>query len=295
MELIEALRCNTRARLADFLALIKIWQTTLLSTTGLCAYTLTRGLSFDPLEAAWMVSGLLLSISGCTVLNMLLDQDIDAQMRRTAARPLPSGHIRPVEAGVFGGVLSAVGLALSLGLDMRFGAAVASGFFFDLLVYTTWLKRRTSLSIIFGGIAGGMPALAGRVLALGRVDLVGLLLVGSILTWIPTHILTLMLRYANDYSRASVPVWPNVYGPRATRFFIAGANLLNTVVLASCALLLHLHPVALALLLGMSLGIFGLAVLQLARPTEKRNWLLFKLASFYMLLSALLLTLGSLV
>jgi heme O synthase-like polyprenyltransferase len=104
-----------------------------------------------------------------------------------------------------------------------------------------------------------------------------------------------MLRYADDYRQASVPVWPNVYGPRATRLFVAGANLLNTLVLAACALLLGIHPVALALLLAMSLGMFGLAVLQLVCPTEHRNWLLFKAASLYMLASSLLLVVGSLV
>jgi protoheme IX farnesyltransferase len=236
---------------------------------------------------------LLLSISGCTALNMLLDRDIDARMTRTAGRPLPAGRIRPLEAVTFGVMLSVAGLALSFGLDPWFGAVVSVGFVFDLLVYTAWLKRRTPLSIVFGGVAGGMPVLAGRVLALGQVDLVGLLLWASVLLWIPSHILTLALRYADDYRRAGVPVWPNVYGPRATRLFIAGANLLNTLVLAACAFLLRLRPVALGALLGMSLGMFGFSALQLVAPTERRNWLLFKLASLYMLVSSLLLTLGS--
>lgn len=288
-------RRATLARVGDFWALIKSRQTALLLITGFCAYTLTRGLPFDPLEAVWMAAGLLLSIGGCTVLNMLLDQDIDGQMVRTAGRPLPAGRVQPLEAGVFGGLLSATGLALSLRLDLRFGVIVALGFAFDLLVYTVWLKRRTPLSIVFGGVAGGMPALAGRVLALGRVDLVGLLLCGSILLWIPSHILTLVIRYADDYRRAGVPVWPNVYGPRATRLFIAGANLLNALVLAACAFLLQVHPVTLVLLLGMSLGMFGFSTLQLVAPTEQRNWLLFKIASLYMLTSSLLLTVGSLV
>jgi protoheme IX farnesyltransferase len=281
------------ARVGDFWALVKIRQTALLLTTGFCAYTLTRGLPLDPLEAVWMAGGLLLSISGCTALNMLLDRDIDGRMVRAAGRPLPAGRIRPLEAVTFGVMLSVAGLALSFGLDPWFGAVVSVGFVFDLLVYTAWLKRRTPLSIVFGGVAGGMPVLAGRVLALGQVDLVGLLLGCSVLLWIPSHILTLALRYADDYRHAGVPVWPNVYGPRATRLFIAGANLLNTLVLAACAFLLRLRPVALGALLGMSVGMFGFSALQLVAPTERRNWLLFKLASLYMLVSSLLLTLGS--
>jgi protoheme IX farnesyltransferase len=153
-------------------------QSALLLTTGFCAYTLTRGLPLDHLEAVWMAGGLLLSISGCTALNMHLDRDIDARMTRTADRPLPAGRIRPLEAAIFGVVLSVAGLALSFGLAPWFGAVVSLDFVFDLLVYTAWLKRRTPLSIVFG------------------------------------------------------------------------ANLLNTLVLAACAFLLRLRPVALDALLG---------------------------------------------
>ncbi len=291
---IVAQRRTALARVSDFWALIKIRQTALLVFTSVSAYVLTRGLPFDVLEMVWMTAGLLFSIGGCTALNMLLDRDIDARMDRTAGRPLPAGRIQPFEAGAFGALLSLVGLALSFGLDLRFGMVVASGFAFDLLVYTAWLKRRTPLSIVFGGVAGGIPVLAGRLLALGRVDLVGLLLCSSVLLWIPSHILTLAVRYADDYRRAGVPVWPNIYGPRAARLLIAGANLLNTLVLMVCALLLRVHPIALVLLMGMSLGMLGFSALQLAVPTGRRNWLLFKLASFYMLASSLLLTVGSL-
>jgi len=283
------------ARLADYKALIKIRQTALLLITGFCAYTLTQGLPFDPAEAVGMIGGLLLSISGCTALNMLIDRDIDARMGRTGDRPLAAGRMRPLDGALFGGSLSLAGLALSFALDWRFGVVIALGFAFDLLVYSLWLKRRTPLSIIFGGVSGGMPVLAGRVLALGRVDGVGILLAGSILLWIPSHILTLALRYAGDYRRAGVPVWPNVYGPRATRLVIAGANLLNASTLTICAFLLRVHPLALTLLLGASLGMFGLALRQLAAPTDARNWVLFKTASIYMLASSLLLTAGTLV
>ncbi len=278
-------------RLADYWSLTKAKQTTLLLFTGLCGYLLSRG-SPSLSTALAMAGGLFLSISGCTALNMLLDRDIDAQMERTACRPLPAGRIRPVEAGLFGGSLCLAGLALSFALDWRFGALVAAGLAFDLLVYTAWLKRRTALSILFGGLAGGMPVLSGRVLALGRVDPVGLLLAASVLLWIPAHILTLALRHAADYREAGVPTWPNRYGPRATRLFVAATSLLNAVALMVCAVLLALHPVALGLLLVLGLAMAGLAALQVARPTDRRNWLLFKAASVSMLLSMLLLTIG---
>jgi heme O synthase-like polyprenyltransferase len=104
----------------------------------------------------------------------------------------------------------------------------------------------------------------------------------------------LALRYADDYLRAGVPVWPNVYGRRATRLVIAGANLLNVLVLMICALLLRVHTMALILLIAMGLGMFVLASFQLVASTDKRNWVLFKVASLYMLASSLLLTVGAL-
>lgn len=281
-------------RVGDFWALIKSKQTMLLLVTGFCSYALSRGWPFQSAEALWMAAGLALSISGCTALNMLIDRDVDARMARTSDRPLPAGRLRPAEAAGFGIVLSLIGLAISFALDRPFGGLIALGFLLDLGAYSLWLKRRSPLSILFGGVSGGMPVLAGRVLALGRVDLVGLLLAASILLWIPSHILTLSLRYADDYRRAGVPVWPNVYGTRSTRAFVAGANLLNAVVLSACALLLRVHALPLGLLLGMGLGMFGLAVQQLLAPTERRNWRLFKVASLYMLVSSILLTVGTL-
>lgn len=281
-------------RFADFWALIKFKQTALLLVTGFCGYLLGRGWPVPPLEGLGMLAGLFLAISGCTALNMVLDRDIDARMARTAGRPLPAGRIRPSQAALLGSSLAAAGLALCLALDWRFGLVVTAGLAFDLLVYTTWLKRRSALSIVFGGVAGGMPVLAGRVLALGYVDPIGLLLASAVLLWIPAHILTLALRHADDYRAAGVPTWPNQYGPRATRLFIAVSNLLNALTLTTTALLLRLHPIPLALLVALGLAMLALAAAQLVAPTDRRNWLLFKAASVYMLLSSLLLTGGSL-
>jgi len=282
-------------RVADYWALTKFRQTALLLVTGLAGYLSGRGRSAQPKEALWMTAGLFFAIAGCTALNMVLDRDLDARMARTAGRPLPAGRLRPAPAALFGILLSALGLFLSFALNWRFGVVVAAGFIFDLLVYTALLKRRSALSIVFGGVAGSMPILAGRVLALGKVDLVGLLLAASVLFWIPAHILTLALHHEEDYRRAGIPTWPGVYGPRATRLFIASSSLLNALTLGACAILLRLHPISLALLLAMSLGLLGLALQLLFRPEERRNWLLFKAASVYMLLSSILLALGSLI
>jgi protoheme IX farnesyltransferase len=276
-----------------YLALTKPLQTLLLLVTGVCAYALSRpgAILWGELVAAALA--LMGAVAGCTVLNMVLDRDIDARMGRTARRPLPTGHISVRSALMFGLALSVSGLVLAWVLSPLFGLIVSLGFGIDLGIYTIWLKRRTPLSILWGGIAGGMPALAGRALALGRVDLVGILLAAGVLLWIPAHILTLAIHYAREYRLAGVPVWPNVYGPAATRRVIALATLLDAAVLGTAGWLLGIHPVTLGVLVALGAGLTGLSIVVLIRPTERLNWVLFKFASLYMLGAFVCLTIGT--
>jgi len=87
-----------------------------------------------------------------------------------SSRPLPSGQINPNEALFLGLALSLLGVVWALSMAPLYGAVIFAGLFFDVVVYTIWLKRRTCWSIIWGGISGGMPILAGRALATGRLD-----------------------------------------------------------------------------------------------------------------------------
>lgn len=279
--------------MSRYLALTKPPQTALLLITGISAYLVS---SADAGIWKEMVLGglaLLGAIAGCTALNMVIDRDIDAQMGRTSRRPLPAGAVTTRSAIAFGLALSVPGLTLAWALKPVFGALVSLGFLVDLLVYTVWLKRRTPLSILFGGISGGMPALAGRALALGRVDLVGILLATGVLLWIPSHILTLATHYAKEYRLAGVPVWPNVYGPRATRRTVAVATLGAAGALATAGWLLGIRPGAMIALAAMGLGLSAMAVAAIIRPSERLNWRLFKAASLYMLGAFVCLTLGA--
>lgn len=283
------------AILRDLFALTKFRQTLLLLITGVCAYTLTLPGAIRWEELGLATAALLASIAGCTALNMVADRDIDAAMHRTASRPLAEGRL-PVPAAVgFGVSLSVAGLLTAWGLKPLFGLIVTAGFALDFVVYTLWLKRRTPTSILWGGLSGGMPALAGRSLALGHIDVIGVLLALAVLLWIPAHILSLSTRHAEDYKRAGVPVWPNVYGLRATYRLVAGATMLNVAVLQLAGLLLSLGPAVL-----VALGAFGVALLAFAlvaweRPSDGNTWRLFKFASVYMLVSFALLTLGAIV
>lgn len=281
--------------LGRYWALIKSLQTLLLLTTGIAGYLTARPHSASPGEVAGMLLSLFAAVSGTTALNMVFDRDIDARMARTAGRPLPSGTLSAGQAALFGGVLVALGLGTALWMSTIFAVVIAAGVILDLVVYTLWLKRRSPWSIVFGGVSGGMPILAGRALGTGRVDGLGLLLALSVLTWIPAHIMTLAMKYADDYRRAGVPTWPTVHGFDSACRFIAVANGLRIGALVWAGWLLHICPFSLGLLGLSGTVMLGLSIWAVWEPSAKINHVLFKVASVHMLGSMVLITLGAMV
>lgn len=278
-------------RFRRYLPLFKSLQTGLLLLTGLAGFMSTR-CPFINWQTTLAVAGsLTLAISGSTILNMWYDRDIDARMGRTAARPIPSGEVSPNEALILGLVLSASGVAWALYIDVLYGVIVFAGLFFDVVIYTIWLKRRTPWSIIWGGLAGGMPVLAGHALGSGRIEWVGIVLALAVVFWIPTHIMTFSMRYFNDYQRAGVPTFPSVYGFAKTRMIVAISSMLAGGMMALAAYGVGLTLGYWRLLAVLTGGLLLLAISSLMRPSERANFGLFKYASLYMLGAMLLLML----
>ncbi|MEW6716965.1 MAG: heme o synthase [Chloroflexota bacterium] len=281
---------NILAKLQLYWPLTKSLQTGLLLSTGLAGYMSARCPVLHWTTLMGLAISLFLAISGSTVLNMWYDSDIDARMRRTAQRPLPAKQVTPKEALRLGLVLSVLGVGWAAVLSPLYALVVFSGFFFDVVVYTIWLKRRTAWSVIWGGIAGGMPILAGRVLGTGQIDSIGILLTLAVLFWIPTHILTFAMRYYNDYKAAKVPTFPSVYGFPVTRTTIAISSVLASLSIGTAGILIGMQWGFVRLLAVLSAGLLILAVASLARPSEKVNFGLFKYASLYMLAAMILLS-----
>jgi heme o synthase len=272
-------------KIRGYWALIKGLQTGLLLATGLAGFLSARHPQGAWLTLLGLVGSLALAISGSTALNMAYDADIDARMKRTCWRPLPQGQVSVREAGVFGGVLSALGIGWGLAMSPQFGLIVCAGVFFDVFVYTVWLKRRTPYAIVVGGLAGGMPVLAGRALAIGSIDAVGLMLGLGVLLWIPTHIMTFTMRHFDDYRTAGVPSFPAAYGHRATRAVIAASSLAAALVMAYAAATIGASGGWIRLLGMLGAGLLGLAVWGFVRPSERASFTLFKYASVYMFAS----------
>ncbi|MFC1671240.1 heme o synthase [Spirochaetota bacterium] len=273
-----------------YIQLIKVPQTGLLLFTGFAGY-MSSVKNIDSLLLTNSLVGLLLVISGTTALNMVFDKDIDHIMARTKKRPIPKKKVSPKAATIFGIILIVGGSILNYRISIPFLIVVLAGTFFDLVIYTIWLKRRSPWSIVFGGLAGGMPILAGRVLAIGNVDLIGLLLACSIVMWIPTHILTLAMNYSDDYHLAGVPTFPNVFGFIKARYFIAVSNILSAVIFISIFILLNIEPVGFYISLAGSLLLLILSFKMIIQTDEKSNKLLFKYASIYMFVLMLILVL----
>ena len=276
-----------------YLPLIKILQTLLLVLTGMTGFISAQGQVLDGHSIGGLFGSLFLAVSGSTILNMVYDQDIDAKMRRTIKRPLPAGQLETFEVLAAGIVASSIGLSWALALSPLFAGVIFLGLFTDVIIYTIWLKRRTPWSILWGGISGGMPILAGRVLAIGQIDLIGLLLTVSILLWIPTHIMTFNMKYMEDYRRAGVPTFPGVFGLRLTRWTIALSSIGAALALGIGSYALGLAGGYLQALAGLSIGILALAILSIVKPSEKINFGLFKMASLYMVGAMILLLIGS--
>lgn len=275
-------------KLKNYWVLIKSLQTGLLLITGLAGFMSAKCPALNMYQLSALAGILFLTISGSTVLNMWYDRDIDFKMERTCRRPLPAKSIKPSEAFFLGLALSIAGTGLAFSLSLLFGLVIFAGLFFDVAIYTILLKRKSAWSIVIGGISGGMPILAGRVLGLGSIDWIGILLALSILFWIPTHILTFNMKYFDDYKNAGIPTIASVYGFTFNRKIIVLSSFLSAIslIISSYAIGINVGP--LRFIGTLAGGMFIIAVIAFLKPSEKLNLVMFKYASVLMLTTMLI-------
>jgi len=240
----------------------------------------------------WTVLGGSLAAGGAGAVNHWYDRDIDAQMPRTATRPVPAGRISARAALTFGIALAALSFVqLSLTVNVLSAVLALLGFLGYVFVYTMWLKRTTPQNIVIGGAAGAVPPLVAWSAVTGRVELTALYLFAIIFYWTPPHFWALSLLMKDEYARVGIPMMPVVRGENETRQLIV----LYTVLLVA----LTLMPVvfgyfgvvygAIAAALG---GVFIRLSLRLWREAERSSALrayLFSLAYLALLFGAMVL------
>ncbi len=211
---------EAEAGFGDYFALLKP------RVMSLVVFTALVGLLAAPVTVHPMIGFaaiLFIAIGGgaAGALNMWWDADIDAVMRRTRGRPIPSGKVAPGEAKALGLSLAVLAVVmLGLVANILAGAMLAFTIFFYVVVYSIWLKRATPQNIVIGGAAGAFPPVIGWIAATGSMSPEPWLMFALIFIWTPPHFWALALFMRNDYDDAGVPMLTVTHGRRVTRVHI---------------------------------------------------------------------------
>ena len=220
--------------IAAYVESLKLRVGTFIGMAAVLGYvgTAPGGLSPAGLGVLFVVT--VMAAGGAGALNHFLDRDLDALMPRTAKRPLPSGRIGGWNVVAFG--LGMVALALSVAL-WRLNRLVALhvflGAFTYVVVYTIWLKRRSWLNVVIGGLAGSFAVMAGGALARPELCLPPVLFATVLFFWSPSHFWSLAIAYKSEYAGARIPMLPAVKGEAHA----ACSILFNTVGLLAASVL----------------------------------------------------------
>ena len=201
----------------DFFALTKPRVMSLVIFTGLCGLLAAPG-TINPILGFTAVLCIALGAGGAAALNQWWEADIDAGMKRTAARPLPAGRMNRTDARDFGVLIAAASvMIMGLALNWLAAAILAFSVFYYAVIYTVWLKPRTPQNIVIGGGAGAFPPLIGWVAVTGDITLMPVLLFLIIFMWTPPHFWALALFVKTDYANVGIPMMPVVRGETSTR------------------------------------------------------------------------------
>ncbi|MFT6451376.1 MAG: protoheme IX farnesyltransferase [Halocynthiibacter sp.] len=260
---------ENEASFGDYFSLLKP------RVMSLVVFTALVGLIVAPVPVhpfIALVSILFIAIGGGAsgALNMWFDADIDAIMKRTSKRPIPSGKVEPGEALGIGVALSGFSVLL-LGLAANWVAAglLAFTIFFYAVVYTMWLKRWTPQNIVIGGAAGAFPPMIGWAVATGGISIESVLMFCLTFMWTPPHFWALALFMKADYDEAGVPMLTSTHGRKVTRRHILAYTLLLAPVALGLGITSIGGPVYMAVAVAANLWFIKGAFAILKRTEEE--------------------------
>ena len=258
----------------------------LLLLTGLCGMVVgARGF-----PAPWLVLvtmlGLALACGGASVLNHVLDRDIDRLMgERTRSRPVAARRVSEQRALEFGLALSAASFVLlAFAVNVLTATLALAGNVFYVLVYTRLLKRSTPQNIVIGGAAGAIPPLVGWAAATGRLTLAAVSLFLIVFLWTPPHFWALAILLRRDYAAARIPMLPVVRGIRVTtrQIVLYSLALVAMTAVPGVAGTAGIAYLSAAAVLGA--GFLALALRLRVEATPRRASLLFHYSILYLAL-----------
>jgi protoheme IX farnesyltransferase len=247
-----------RATWRDYLTLMKPRVISLLLFTTIGAMFIAASGFPGWLMFTGLLAGGFMSAGAAGVYNMIIDRDIDLQMKRTATRPMVTHVVSTTSAAIFAVSLTILSF-LVIGLTSNWLAALLSwaGIAFYVLIYTMWLKRSTWHNIVIGGAAGSIPPLVGWAAVTGDLSLLAWILFAVIFAWTPWHFWALALMIKEDYRAVGVPMAPLVIGEKATVIQMAMYAVLTIALtlmpffLAEFSLMYFLAALALNVLLAI--------------------------------------------
>ncbi|KGG12946.1 MULTISPECIES: heme o synthase [Prochlorococcus] len=200
-------------RLPAWLEVAKPRLIPLLLATTLGGMALSEGWPLPSPRLACTLGGGALAAAAAGALNCLWEQELDGRMKRTSSRALPSGRLS--STAVFTGAISCTLAAAALlvsGVNCLAAGLSLLGLCSYVLLYTAFLKPRTSQNIVIGGVAGAIPPLVGAAAATGHIGISSWWLFALVMVWTPAHFWALAILLKDDYESVGIPMLPVVKG-----------------------------------------------------------------------------------
>ncbi len=196
------------------LGLFKLRIGFMIMITALVGVAVTPGPSIGWVKMAVMALSVLLSSASAGAFNQYYERDTDHLMARTRGRAFVTGSLKSSPAWL---VVMALMLLASVAIaawviNPVSAAFVFLGAFFYAVVYTVWLKRRSWMNIVVGGMAGSFAVLAGAAAVDPAIGPLPLLLAAVLFLWTPPHFWSLAIANQAEYAAAGVPMLPVVIG-----------------------------------------------------------------------------------
>ena len=276
-----------------YLSLMKLRVVELLLVTTVPALFLASNGVPDISITIWSLLGGTLAAGGANAFNMVIESKSDQLMKRTSNRPIATGEISKANGLVFATLVSTFSLLIFYVFTSPLATALTAGaIIFYVLGYTLALKTRTSQNIVWGGIAGCMPALIGQAAVTNTLTLTSWLFFLLIFFWTPPHFWALAVRYKDDYSAAAIPMLPSVAPMKSVIrqmwFHSTLMVVISILVITSAKLSLWVLLASLFLIIGWKIQLIKLS----NEPSEVNAGKLFQASIIFLSIYSFLLVIG---
>lgn len=266
-----------------YFSLLKLRIVALLVVVAVVVALVAGAGDFSPGRLALLALAGGMACAGASVLNNYLDRDIDAVMPRTRHRAIPRHKVGTTTALLLGLVLLVVSLAVALQLGYLVVLSLGSGALIYVVLYTMWLKRRTSFNIVIGGLSGSCTVLAGWFAITNELSPAPFIIALIVFLWTPSHFWSFALVHQESYQKAKIPMLPVVHGARKTAGYIVLHSALLMLTTLSLYLLSPLREVYLVGSLSLSTLFLCSSLWLWKKPGKEWAWRNYKLSGIYLL------------